>query len=372
MGTGCNPNKNISKCLDSDKLPSDCVINSGVVDTSLSICIGDSLTEVLQVIIDKIKNSTTDGANVTLNTLVLDVCNDIKNIVGSQPKTVLNVIQALVQYSCVLKTRIDALNTTIVGNLGSGTINFKCVTSPAQFSFTSAIQAVIDTLCNLVTQVNEIVNNAGSTTIIDNRINQALNTLLKSIGGNGLIKTINPTTQQTNYTITGFPPPYSMIPYAGPLSNFDASGKGLANTPCDGWYICNGNNGTLDMRGFVPVGAIKGVPGGSVESIVDPASDASMNYSIGDIGGATKRLLVDANIPPHSHPVIDNGHSHKYLKPRAVTNSDDGGIADYVAVEDGFTSIEKSNITIGNSSGGGQPIDIRQPYRAVLYITRFN
>lgn len=49
-----------------------------------------------------------------------------------------------------------------------------------------------------------------------------------------------------------------------------------------GWVVCDGQNGTPDMRGRVPVGA-----GGQ--------------YALGATGGADSVTLTTAQLPPHSH-----------------------------------------------------------------------
>ena len=45
-------------------------------------------------------------------------------------------------------------------------------------------------------------------------------------------------------TIQALVPPYCPILYTGSLAYFNGSGIGLNNTPYQGWYICNGSNGT--------------------------------------------------------------------------------------------------------------------------------
>lgn len=61
----------------------------------------------------------------------------------------------------------------------------------------------------------------------------------------------------------------------------------------EGWWLCNGQNGTPDLRGRFFVGR----------------DDTNTDYfTIGKTGGKSHvRLTVD-QIPKHTHP--DNGHSH--------------------------------------------------------------
>lgn len=370
MGSGCNSIK-INKGL--NPISSDDVIYQGEPYATLDICTGDTITEVETAIINKILNLTSDGKDITLKDLVLSVCADIEALVGTNVN-VLTVLQAILQYSCAQSTKINNLSTII----GSGSLDFKCITAPSSFSVVNSLQAFINAHCDLQTQVTAISNSNNSTTIINNSILNALNGLLSTPGGNGLKKTVNGTT--VNYSLVGLPPPFSYIPYGGPLTNFDSSGKGLNGTNCEGWYLCNGNNGTPDMRGFIPVGAVQGVPGGALSPLVDPTNDASMNYSLGQTGGAVKQVLNSSQIPSHTHTVNDPGHTHNFNVLTYQLRVQEGG--GYVLSNSpqnyGQTSINiattnsSTGITINPSTGGGQPIDVRQPYRAVNYITRFD
>lgn len=42
--------------------------------------------------------------------------------------------------------------------------------------------------------------------------------------------------------------------YAGPYSVFDGSGRGLVGGDVDGWALCNGQNGTLNLEGYFITG----------------------------------------------------------------------------------------------------------------------
>ena len=58
-----------------------------------------------------------------------------------------------------------------------------------------------------------------------------------------------------------------------------------------GWYLCNGSNGTPDLRNRFIVGAGSG-----------------SNYSVGNTGGSDTVTLSTSQIPAHSHTT--NNHSH--------------------------------------------------------------
>ena len=56
-----------------------------------------------------------------------------------------------------------------------------------------------------------------------------------------------------------------------------------------GWYLCNGSNGTPDLRNRFVVGA-------------------GSTYAVGNTGGSADAITVS-----HTHSVTDSGHAHKLL-----------------------------------------------------------
>jgi microcystin-dependent protein len=70
-----------------------------------------------------------------------------------------------------------------------------------------------------------------------------------------------------------------------------------------GWLLCDGSNGTPDMRGRFVAGAGSGA------------------YSIGDSGGTSSTTLAVANLPAHSHTGTTDpsgAHSHTATIPGAM------------------------------------------------------
>jgi microcystin-dependent protein len=86
------------------------------------------------------------------------------------------------------------------------------------------------------------------------------------------------------------------------INQFGTDGLGTGDWV--GWAVCNGDNGTPDLRDRFPVGA-----GG--------------NYNVGDTGGTDTVALTVAEMPQHSHVVNDPGHTHVLTDPghgHAVTD----------------------------------------------------
>ena len=69
----------------------------------------------------------------------------------------------------------------------------------------------------------------------------------------------------------------------------------IATIP-SGWFLCNGVNGTPDLRDRFLVGA-------------------GSTYAVGATGGATTVALVEANLPAHTHSVsgATEGHSNDHF-----------------------------------------------------------
>ena len=151
-------------------------------------------------------------------------------------------------------------------------------------------------------------------------------------------------------------------------------------------YLCNGNVAP-DLRGFGLVGAINGVPGGPLNSRVDPAIPGANNpnYSLYSIDGVNQVTLSSTQIPIHTHAntvntvLTDPGHVHSL--PNVVKTGGPYGLN--YASEFMFNSINATDnsgvngtgitavTTITNAAapiGGGLPHTNIQPVVACYYI----
>lgn len=77
------------------------------------------------------------------------------------------------------------------------------------------------------------------------------------------------------------------------------------------WSLCDGTNGTPDLRNKFVVGAGSGV--------------APSTYAVGATGGSASTTLAIANLPVHAHGVTDPGHTHVVNDPTHVHGVNDGG-----------------------------------------------
>tara|TARA_A100001515_G_scaffold69243_1_gene55047 strand:- start:638 stop:1573 length:936 start_codon:yes stop_codon:yes gene_type:complete len=113
--------------------------------------------------------------------------------------------------------------------------------------------------------------------------------------------------------------------------------SGAANAIPTGFVLCNGSNGTPDLRNRFIVGAGSG-----------------SNYNVNDTGGADSVTLTVDQIPPHTHTYIDQ----------------------YVQIDAGYRPWPANNNDCNDrnrdsgSTGGGQAHENRPPYYALCFIMK--
>lgn len=140
-----------------------------------------------------------------------------------------------------------------------------------------------------------------------------------------------------------------------------------------GWAVCDGGNGTPDLRNRFVVGA-----------------GAGGSYAVGDVGGANSVTLTTAQIPAHTHSVSLSGttsssgsHSHTYTDPNfpsGGTTSYQNGPQGYTwraeNIDTGTTSTAGSHthtVTVSGTTGStpaGGSHENRPPYYALCYIMK--
>lgn len=154
-----------------------------------------------------------------------------------------------------------------------------------------------------------------------------------------------------------------------------------------GWQLCNGSNGTPDLRDRFIVGA-------------------GASYTPGTTGGNNTVTLSSTQMPPHIHPisivtstgsagghthtVSDPGHSHSYVKSQnaydqvpsplapaygytawSTTTTTTGSSATGVSLAAAANHTHTINISdTTGSQGDGQPHENRPPYYALCYIQK--
>lgn len=336
-----------------------CVQYTGPDIPELGICQGDTLSQLEAAIVERLL-SLSDGTGITLSDLVTSGCDFMEDQLGVLPKTLQNVLQILWTTGCTLKEMIDEINEEIADNT---VFNTACLTGlPSNPSRDDILQAAITLLCTIKTTVDAIPTTYVQLTDLTTLVTQIFNTLSGSAQFNSRMV------------------PYAAVPYFGPLSNFDAGGIGVSALGFAKIYLCNGQNGTPDLRGRTVVGAIRNVPGLSLDTAVDPAlSTFNPNWEVSMKFGETAHTLTSPETPVHTHTVNDPGHKHNIFGQTGGDNNDNNNTTRFAGGDKGqnesgffFTNTQAcqtatTGITV-NSAGGGQPHNTIQPSMGANYI----
>jgi len=143
------------------------------------------------------------------------------------------------------------------------------------------------------------------------------------------------------------------------------------STAPSGWAICNGQNGTPDLRNRFIVGA-------------------GNSYNVGVTGGFDSVSLSESQIPSHthsfsgsgshSHGINDPGHTHtmnfnqgNIISSGGAFGLKDSGTANRINTNTTGISVNPQSVTIsGNTggTGGGQAHENRPPYYALMFIMK--
>lgn len=348
-----------------------CVKYTGIDVPVLGIKTGDSLSFVEQALITFLV-STLDGTGVIIDLGTTVVCNLVQKYLPTcKDLSIVDISKALIQAACDLQEQVDDIVADIViinDNIDviEADYTVKCLIyeSPSitPSSGTHAIlQATIDTLCALALDLD---TNYVRYDELDALIQAYLNTSASGAISNRMV-------------------PYAVVPYFGPITFFNSSGAGTGD-----WnriFLCNGNNGTPDLRGRALTGAINGVPGPTMSPAVDPAaSSANPNYSLYDPAGANQITLIDTQLPLHTHPntvasVVDEHGGHKHSIVMASSNNNNTQVPSKLSTsttpQTGTTEKALTGITVDTTivnapgpTGGGLPHANIQPVVACYYI----
>jgi len=127
--------------------------------------------------------------------------------------------------------------------------------------------------------------------------------------------------------------------------------SGSTGSVPSGWYLCDGTNGTPDLRNSFIVGA-------------------GNTYAVGATGGTADAIVVSHT---HTATVTDPGHTHLY----SVGLGGSGGalpansVVNYTAINDTNTNSATTGISITNASSGTSGTNQNlPPYYALAYIQK--
>lgn len=116
-----------------------------------------------------------------------------------------------------------------------------------------------------------------------------------------------------------------------------------------GWYLCNGSNGTPDLRNRFLVGA-------------------GSTYAVGATGGSADAIVVS-----HTHSATDSGHTHTTFNGSNLnSNVTNGGVAGTVTRGSTYsneTNSASANISVSTTGSSGTNANL-PPYYALCYIMK--
>jgi microcystin-dependent protein len=166
----------------------------------------------------------------------------------------------------------------------------------------------------------------------------------------------------------GIVPPGGIVMYSGDLKWFNINGTGLDGTLYQGWQMCNGYNGTPDLRDRFIIAA-----GG--------------NYPIGTTGGAAAVTLTRDQMPSHNHGGGTGGsapflnYHGVYYKSKGVSKGlmynngveDPNGNRPNLLTTRGLPEVQVQNHGHGiNNDGGNQPHENRPPFYSLAFMMKLN
>ena len=346
-----------------------CVKYTGIAIPSLGIQTGDTLSFVEQALVTFLL-SALNGTGIKIDVSSIDICLLVQKYLPTCGDfTIVDISKALIQAACDLQEQVDVIDATLITLNADYTIG--CLTGVTASSDTHAIvQATITALCTLRDEFDQLVIDLPFTYVTLDNLDDLIQAYLNSSTGN---------------LISNKMVPYAVLPYFGPITFFNSSGAGTGD-----WnkiYLCNGNNGTPDLRGRALTGVINGVPGPTLNPAVDPAiSPANPNYSLYGVAGANQITLTSSQLPVQTHThtntassvVTDPGHAHTFSP--SASDSGDPGTLIITAPAGAYTPVKSVDSTVTGitvattvtnnpiTQGEGLPHANIQPVTACYYI----
>lgn len=286
-------------CL--DRVPDNCVVYTGPDVIQLEITNGNSLAVVEEKLIQYLL-STLSGQGIALDLENTTICKAVKkNLPTSTTISLPDIIVALINTLCEYEAKISILEASAASLAAS--YDVKCLTTVTNGSNTHLqVQALIDSLCALKTYVNSVVTDLQNNYVTSSNINSYITNYNQVVVNTSLV--------------SARMVPYTAIPYfrssASIAPDFDSSGAGLLL-----WtkvYLCNGENGTPDLRGVTLIGATTGMMGQKpFATSVDIANPSNPNYNLRTRIGQNTVTLQKPQMPVHNHVIS----THVLVAPHA-------------------------------------------------------
>jgi len=370
MGSGCtNKSTNVGKCLDKDIVSSYCVNWQGKPFETLGVCTGDNLTEVGETILNELVKLE-QGEGITIDD-ILAGCADLDLKIQNSDKSLKSFIKILLEQGCSFETAISQVTVQLNEAFQVDTKCIGEVTSKQDFN-----QKVVDKLCDMQNQLTILQESFQEQ---EGEQSEILTTIKEIIGDSILnkITNCNGAIVKNGSGDTATLEFRGMIPIGGriygdfDLTKFDNTGKGV-DIYC-GYALCNGKNGTVDMRDFVPAMATN-IPG--VTRLFDHTTN------VGDNLGSNSVTLTIAQIPSHNHIInVTNGPVSMTYREFSTTASTGTEYPLEGVDQRGSIKFRKDNVSVTGTTnvsatssnvGNGQSHSNIQPTHYGVWIQRIN
>jgi microcystin-dependent protein len=143
-----------------------------------------------------------------------------------------------------------------------------------------------------------------------------------------------------------------------------------------GWALCDGTNGTPDLRDRFIVGA------GSTYSVGNTGGSASVALTVAQLPSHTHSITASTgSAGAHTHTITDPGHTHGYVNNTSGASGTGGTAA--TSLQNSTTDSSTTGISINSdgahthtvtataaNTGSGQAHENRPPYFALAYIMK--
>jgi len=343
-----------------------CVKYTGVDILPLDIHTGDTLLTVENKITEKIL-TLMNGTGIIPILDSADICLVVQELLPCCPPFNLNdILTVYVKAICRLDEKNEELKADVrILQIAMEDLNadydISCLEGVDVTSDThDIVQAIIDKLCSVEA---DLQSNYTRTDDLDDFIAAYL-AGLPSAGVNSS-KMI----------------PFIAYPFFGDVSLFGGTGAGSG--VWDRVFLCNGQNGTPDLRGRTLIGATTMGPP-PYNSAVDPALVGNPTWVAGGSQGTNSVILNNSQLPAHTHSATSTpsglmNTQVPFLQQRSGNPPSPPAILTYTTTNDAsaIRVLESNTInplgliittTIGNSPGAGGAHPNYQPGTGTNYI----